>query len=82
MAKIITKHEATQIPSAVQHFDSLPNIAFVRLPTVAILFGCSPATIWRGVKNGTIPAPEKVGPRITGWRVGKLRQALTARTAQ
>lgn len=63
------------IPSALANFDVLPDSAFVRLPVVAGLNGISPATAWRWVKSGRLPAPIKTGPNTTVWRVGDLRRA-------
>ena len=62
--------------SPLTHFDRLPNSAHVRLPTVAALFGCSPSTIWRGVRDGRIPKPMKHFKRASAWSVGALRQVL------
>lgn len=67
---------ATEIPAALRHFDSLPDSAHVRLPTVAALWACSPVTVWRCVKSGRIPAPKKLSPRTAAWNVGELRRAL------
>lgn len=64
------------LPEALQNFDQLPESANVRLPVVQLLFACSPATVWRGVKAGRIPKPKKLSPRTTGWNVGELRKAL------
>ena len=64
------------LPSALENFDLLPNAANVRQATVEALWACSPASVWRGVKAGRIPAPRKLGPRITVWNVGELRRAL------
>lgn len=69
------------IPSALENFDRLPSIAQVRQPVVEALFGCSPATVWRRVKDGSIPAPRKLSPRCTTWNVGELRLALSGVTA-
>lgn len=66
------------VPSSLQHFDSLPDSANVRLPVVQALYGCSAVTVWRMVKRGTIPAPRKLSQRVTAWNVGALRQALAA----
>ena len=35
---------AASIPPALANFDTLPDAANVRLPVVAALFACSPAT--------------------------------------
>lgn len=66
------------LPDALKNFESLPDSANVRLPVVAALYGCSPATIFRRVKSGHIPAPRKLSERVTAWNVGQLRQALAA----
>jgi predicted DNA-binding transcriptional regulator AlpA len=65
-----------QIDVALQNFDQLPNSANVRLPVVMALYGISPATVWRNVKNGNIPKPHKLTARATVWNVGELRAAL------
>ena len=57
-------------------FDTLPASAHVRLPTVAALHGVGPATVWRWVKAGRLPAPVKLGPNTTAWNVGELRRAM------
>lgn len=64
------------IPAALKNFDDLPDSANVRLPVVAGLAGCSPATVWRMVQRGALPAPRKISERVTAWNVGELRQAL------
>ena len=64
------------IPDALIHFDSLPDSASVRLPVVQALYACSSASVWRGVKAGTIPKPRKLTPRTTAWLVRDLRQSL------
>lgn len=66
------------IPDALKNFDSLPDSAFVRLPVVQALYGCSAATVWRGVKAGRIPKPRKLSPRTTCGNVGELLKALAA----
>lgn len=65
-------------PSALVHFDTLPDSAFVRLPVVAGLRGISTATVWRWVKAGRLPAPLRLSPGVTAWRVGDLRRAEVA----
>jgi len=64
-----------KIPFALEHFESLPDSADVRLPVLIGLYGCSAATIWRNVKSGRIPAPRKLSPGCTTWNVGELRAA-------
>lgn len=64
------------VPAALCNFDSLPDAGFVRLPVVAALFACSPATVWRRVKAKSLPEPRKLSEKVTAWRVGDLRKAL------
>lgn len=68
---------ATAAPALTQ-FDNLPESAHVRLPVVAALHGIGPATVWRWVKAGRLPAPVKLGPNTTAWRVGELRRVMAA----
>lgn len=65
------------IPDALKHFDSLPDSANVKEPVVCGLLDCSPATVWRRVKDGGLPQPIRLG-RMTFWNVGKLRKALAS----
>lgn len=62
--------------SAAFQFDELPGSAYVRQPVVQALFACSASTVWRLVRSGVLPAPRKLGPRVTVWRVHDLRQAM------
>lgn len=57
-------------------FDALPDAAHVRQPVVQTLWGCSAATLWRRIKDGTIPQPRRFPPRSNAWNVGELRRAL------
>jgi predicted DNA-binding transcriptional regulator AlpA len=76
----MTAEPSGQAPSttapALAQFDNLPSSAHVRLPVVAALHGVGPATIWRWVKAGRLPAPIKLGPNTTAWRVGDLRRVM------
>ena len=66
----------------IKHYDTLPDSAFIRLPVVcAIRGGVSAATIWRQCREGRLPAPQKLGPKITAWNVGKMRAHAAAEAA-
>lgn len=71
-----TKHKNTEANDALRNFDLLPDCAFVRLPTLIILFSVSQATIWRWVKAGDIPEPKKLSSRTTAWVVGEIKATL------
>jgi prophage regulatory protein len=64
---------------SIKNFDSLPDSAHVRLPTVEALFDISAATVWRRVKSGDLPKPRKYGARTTAWNVAELRSVLSAK---
>jgi predicted DNA-binding transcriptional regulator AlpA len=63
----------------IPEFDSLPDSAFVRqkqiIPAVVPI---SPATFWRMVKAGSFPKPTSLGPNMTAWQVGAVREWLRA----
>lgn len=67
------------IPEALVNFDQLPDSAYIRLPVMIGLFGLSAASIWRGVKNHSIPSPVKFTERTTAWNVRLVREALAAK---
>lgn len=73
---------SASIPDALRNFPFLPDDGYVRLPVVAALFACSPATVWRRAKAQVLPAPRKLSERITAWRVGDLRKALRGESWQ
>jgi len=64
------------LSATISNFDSMPGSAYVRLPTVCALFGISVPTAWRWVKAGRLPAPRKLGPRVSGFNVAALRRVL------
>lgn len=80
-AAALKTHSATIKPSII-NFDSLPDSALVDDKTVAVVTGQSRNTVWRKAKAGTLPAPIKVGPKTTRWRVGAIRAYLASLTAQ
>lgn len=57
----------------------LPSTGFVRLSSILAPLGPIPvakSTWWAGVKKGRYPAPVKLGPRITAWRVEDIRKLI------
>ncbi|WP_428828038.1 helix-turn-helix transcriptional regulator [Azonexus sp. IMCC34842] len=64
------------IPPALANFDRLPDAAFVRLPVVTGILGCSKATVWRRCKLGELPSPVKLSAGTTAWRVSDIRAHL------
>ena len=61
--------------------DISPATGFLRLSSVLAPKGPIPvskSTWWAGVKAGRYPAPVKLGPRITAWRVEDIRALVAA----
>jgi hypothetical protein len=66
--------------------NNLPETGYVRItqlignakaePPIPAIFPFSKSTLWAKVKSGTFPAPVKLGPRITAWRVKDIRAEL------
>lgn len=46
---------------------ALQPLKLERLPSVMARIGLSRTTIWRQVKEGTFPAPVKLGPQAVAW---------------
>jgi prophage regulatory protein len=55
---------------------SLPEIGFLRLPDVLRHIPVSRSAWWAGIQNGRFPAPVKLGPRTTAWRVEDVRALI------
>lgn len=56
-----------------------PKTGVVRLRQILAPIGPVPvsrSTWWAGVKDGRFPAPIKLGPRITAWRVEDIRALI------
>ena len=62
----------------VDDVPSLPEIGFVRLPQVLRLLPIGKSTWWAGIRSGQYPAPVKLGPRVSAWRVEDIRALLTS----
>ena len=64
----------------------LPETGYLRLrqiignpkadPPVPAIIPVSKSTWWAGIKAGRFPAPVKLGPRITAWRVEDIHALL------
>jgi len=66
----------------MSHFKNLPSPlpqeGFVRLPQVLHVLGIGKTSFWDGVKAGRYPAPVKLAPRTTAWRVEDIRQLISS----
>lgn len=70
-------------------FDALPDSAYVReaqlvqsykRPEKHAPLPFSGPTLWRKVAAGTFPKPIKLSTRVTAWKVGAIRNWMTAQT--
>lgn len=60
-------------------FNSLPEASYVRLAQIVpAVVPVSGATLWRWIRENKFPAPTKLGPQVTAWRVGDVRDWLAA----
>lgn len=66
------------IHHSITNFPALPDDAVVDVKTVAALIGLSTNSVWRMARSGDLPAPIKVGPKSTRWKVGALRAYLAS----
>lgn len=57
---------------------TLPEIGFVRLPTILAVFPVGRSSWWLGVKNGKYPPAVKLGPNTTAWEVSAIRALIAA----
>ncbi|WP_394693074.1 helix-turn-helix transcriptional regulator [Hyphobacterium sp.] len=61
------------------HETSLPETGFLRLKSILAPNGPIPvskSTWWAGVKDGRFPKPQKLGARVTVWRVEEIRALI------
>lgn len=61
---------------------TLPDTGFLRQPQVLTFIPISKSTLWRRVMEGTFPAPVKLSPRVTVWRVEDVRRWIEEQSAQ
>ena len=56
--------------------NQIPEVGFIRLPTILKLIPVSKSTWWEGIKTGRFPKPIKLGPRTTVWSVESIRALI------
>lgn len=55
---------------------TLPTQGFIRLTSILALIPISKSAWWEGCRTGRFPAPVKLGPRTTAWRVEDIRDLI------
>ncbi len=59
----------------------LPETGYIRQSQlIPHIIPFSPATLWRGVKDGSFPSPVKLSARVSAWRVEDIRAWMEARS--
>jgi predicted DNA-binding transcriptional regulator AlpA len=62
--------------------DILPDIGFVRLPSVLRRIPVSKSTWYAGIKSGKYPKPYKISDDASGWDVDDIRRCIAERKEQ
>ena len=73
-----TLHSRTALLQQAVNYETLPDEVLIR-PKQLVASGLVPfsiVSVWRKAKIGTFPAPIKVAPAITAWRLGDIRKWL------
>lgn len=63
----------------MQNSNILPQIGFVRLPTVLQVYPISKSKLYADIKAGKFPAPLKLSERVSAWDVVTLRKFLESK---
>lgn len=75
-----TKPRTKPYPRAYLEFDSLPEDSLVDKTVVVLLLDRSPASLWRDLQVGAIPAPLPTSKGVPcRWHVGTLRRFIRER---
>ncbi len=56
--------------------NQLPETGFLRINEVLKYYPVGKSSWWQGVKDGKFPAPVKLSPRCTAWRVEDIRNLI------
>ncbi|MBP4043497.1 helix-turn-helix transcriptional regulator [Chromobacterium violaceum] len=57
-------------------YGALPITGFIRLADLRTILPVSDSTIWRRVRDGSMPRPLKLSERVTVWRAEEIRAWL------
>ena len=78
-----------RVTAPIPNFDDLPDSAMARQsqlirdpkhPTRPSPLPFSAATLWRKVRAQSFPAPVRLGPAISAWKVSEIRAWLRAQS--
>lgn len=88
IASAVTSINQPTAAAPITQIDALPDSALLREAQLvkkpgndAPIIPVSPSTLWRWVRTGQFPAPLKIGPNITAWRVADVRAWMQSQAA-
>ena len=84
-SKVSNPEKSSEIPG-LKPINILPDTGFLRLPIILgnpkanppipAIIPVSKSAWWLGIKSGKFPAPVKLGPRTTAWKVEDIRELV------
>lgn len=69
-----------ELREIVKRVREITNDRMLRLPQVKVKTGYAASTIWKAVKEGSLPSPVSLGPRTVAWRESELQAWIEANT--
>ena len=76
-----TRHELdADLHAILRRAREITNDRMLRLPQAKAMIGSAASTMWKGVKEGTLPPPISLGPRTVTWRESELQAWIDANT--
>lgn len=68
----------SELHELVRNVQQTVNDRILRLPQMKAKTGHAVSTIWKYVKNGTLPPPIRLGPRSVGWLESEIDAVIAA----
>lgn len=78
--QITTKSQAmsTELLALIESVRAVVNDRLLRIPQVKVKTGLAPSTIWKYVKQGTLPPPIRIGSRSACWKESEINAWIEA----
>jgi prophage regulatory protein len=86
-ARDISELSCPEVQAIIDKAKATIQEQMLRLPQVKLKIGLAGPTIWKGVKEGTLPPPVAIGVRAVAWRESELQawievKVLASRTGR
>jgi prophage regulatory protein len=72
-AKDFSELSCPEVQSIIEKSKATIQEQMLRLPQVKLKIGLAGSTIWKEVKEGTLPPPVALGARAVAWRESELQ---------